>query len=299
MKLGMMQFPFNYIQKLLLWFVAFIQFHRSAWTALQQLPVKPHFVFPFHVDGEEYLVSPCSNSSCTYSFGLQFYLSNSADINTQYFNLVVTVNGISSSILCMMGEDHIIGNVILHQVVPLEMVSVALDITVTQVSTEEVVYHSLKNYALLRPVDVGSLSPYSFTYGGDEKDGEVDFIEIGTSNWENSCAQAAEQMLVSGSVYHIRGTSVDIVLPYLQELPVFPGLTKVHGAITADHTKEMVSVFYVPSSVITKVRVVVSWQDSSWHWNYNLADNSIRESLYNSFLIAMLCCCDFMCIYFR
>jgi hypothetical protein len=226
-------------------------------SAVASVP-RPAFVFPFLRNGTEFLLEGCKDYVCACDVNLEWYVPDAPGFSgAQDFDIISDAHGDVLIARFSMSAGNW-ANLVYRHNMNQGNVFLLLNISVVLVSSGQVVFNGIYHMVLLHPSDIGIQDNDDGVVVQSTELGNyhpiIDFIEIGTSNWD-TCAQAAEQMLVSGSASHIRGTSVDIMLPYLQELPVFPGLTKVHGAITADPTKEMVSVFYVSPSIIDRVSI--------------------------------------------
>lgn len=85
--------------------------------------------------------------------------------------------------------------------------------------------------------------------------GIVDFIELGTSNFDTA-TQAAAALLATGAVTSIRGIAVDAVIQYLAALPKLEGCHRINAGITTSESEQLLPVFYLPESIVAKVLLI-------------------------------------------
>jgi hypothetical protein len=69
---------------------------------------------------------------------------------------------------------------------------------------------------------------------------DLDFLEIGTSNFDTLIQSSEDQV----------GMSVEPIAHYLNDLPNKPNVIKVNAAITSDKISNTIDVYYVPEDVI-------------------------------------------------
>lgn len=69
----------------------------------------------------------------------------------------------------------------------------------------------------------------------------LDFLEIGTSNFETMLETCGDDQL---------GMSVEPLLIYLNDLPTRTNVQKVHAAITHKKESDIIQIFYIPPNVI-------------------------------------------------
>ena len=75
----------------------------------------------------------------------------------------------------------------------------------------------------------------------------LDFVEIGTSNFNTLTHVAAERAMHG---VRLAGIAMEAVGFYLDELPLSPGVKKVKAAITDDPHKQAAAVYYMPPSLL-------------------------------------------------
>jgi hypothetical protein len=75
---------------------------------------------------------------------------------------------------------------------------------------------------------------------------DLDFLEIGTSDWETLCQECTDTE---------KGMSVEAVKTYIDALPNRSNVIKVHAAVTANRTSETIDVYYIPENVIKQLGV--------------------------------------------
>ena len=82
----------------------------------------------------------------------------------------------------------------------------------------------------------------------------IDFIELGTSNFDTA-TQAAASLLSSGLVSSVSGVAVEAVVQYLAALPVLEGCHKINAALSVSEFEQLLPVYYLPESIIDKVHL--------------------------------------------
>ena len=70
---------------------------------------------------------------------------------------------------------------------------------------------------------------------------DLDFIEIGTSNFNTLIQEATE---------HTKGISIEPIKYYLDQLPEKKHVKKINCAVSFDNTEKDVQIFYVPENLI-------------------------------------------------
>ena len=73
---------------------------------------------------------------------------------------------------------------------------------------------------------------------------DIDFIEIGTSNFDTLLQKSTEGQT---------GFSVEPLKYYLNKLPNKSGIAKVNAAITSNRTSNLVKMFYIPEEIIVRL----------------------------------------------
>jgi hypothetical protein len=220
-------------------------------AGLAAAPSSPLFKMLFPRSGDNFLLSRCSFSRCFCSMHLVIAVEPKTPLDD--YIMLVHFHDFENLHNDFDEETLYLISVVYETLIPEDCISFMFNVSILQVSTGDIVFHSSTVHPTVHSSDIGTSISLGLDQRSTERPAMIDFIEIGTSNFD-TCTQQAKKLLDDGTVSHsIRGTAVDVVLPYLQELPTFPGLTKIHAAITADPNIDMVSVFSIPQSVIRKV----------------------------------------------
>ncbi len=246
----------------------FLAWFSSCGFALSITPaLKQHmFDFQFPVNGEAIMLN-CNGEDelCAASIQVIGWL-RSAKINEIENSYIIqySANGINASdahVVIGYGSSTVKVNI--NVMLPKETIYIAVDTMIFHQRSEVLVHHYHADLVAMRPSDFGLQNAVNTAALSlmSELDHFIDFVEIGTSNFD-TCTQQAQSLLVSGAIDKVRGVAVEATQQYLQALPVVPGVVKLHAAITNNPQEEAVSVYYVPESVVDKVRVFCTFAGS-------------------------------------
>ena len=75
---------------------------------------------------------------------------------------------------------------------------------------------------------------------------DIDFLEIGTSNFETLIEKANNNTV---------GFSVEPIKHYINTLPNRKMVTKVNTAITANRTTDSINIYYIPENIVDKYKL--------------------------------------------